>query len=439
MKIKIVGIFVIILLISGTTPLALEINFKVEQQLENKFSITNKPVFPLNGPFMKTFGGTDDDYGWCCQQNIDGGFIITGITYTVETGDYDVWLIKTDNSGNMVWDKTFGRTDNDGGISVQQTTDGGFIITGLTYSYEAGYDVWLIKTNKNGNKMWDKTFGEINDDLGYCVQQTIDSGYIIVGYTFSFGAGKSDVWLIKTDKDGNKVWDKTFGRADDDGGVSVQQTFEGGYILAGYTFSLGDDDYDVWLIKTDSTGNIVWDKTFGGPDFDEALCVQYTTSGGYIITGRTESFGAGSGDVWLIKTDSSGNKIWDRTFGGAFSDWSECVQQTNDGGYIITGGTISFGAGESDVWLIKTDSTGNTIWNNTFGGPDFDRGNYVQQTNDGGYIITGGTSSFGAGKSDVWLIKTDINVKSRYNEINRPFLNFFQSHPSLFPLLQKLL
>ena len=346
--------------------------------------------------FSAIFGGAGIDWGYSVRQTSDGGYIIAGWTASYGAGGYDVWLIKTDSSGNKVWDKTFGAGE---GYSVQQTSDGGFVVTGYTASSGAGFaDVWLIKTDAAGNKVWDKTFGGAGDDYGNSVRQTTDGGYIIAGIT-----GTYDVWLIKTDSLGNRVWDRTFGGADYDWGGSVRQTSDGGYVISGYTKSYGAGGEDVWLIKTDASGNVVWDTTFGGSGDDEGNSVQQTSDGGYIIAGWTDSYGVGESDVWLIKTDASGNKVWDRTFGGPGFDGGQSVQQASDGGYVITGYTQSYGAGSSDVWLVRTDASGNKVWDKTFGGLGDDEGCSVQQSSDGGYVITGRTDY------DLWLVKTDAD------------------------------
>jgi len=264
-----------------------------------------------------------------------------------------------DNPPEEEWNKTFGGKDYDEGWCGQQTSDGGYIITGgkdLDFYMGTG-NIWLIKTDSTGNMVWNRTFGGNNYDASYCIQQTTDSGYIILGQTYSFGPGHSDVWLIKTDSGGNNVWNKTFGGTSFDRCNFVQQTTDGGYIITGYTLSFGDDNsYDVWLIKTDSDGNEEWNRTYNETIFDVGWCGLQTSDGGYIIAGIKE-FHVG-GDVWLIKTDSTGNMMWNRTFGGINHDNGKCVQQTTDNGYIITGSTVSFGAGEDDVWLIKTDKDG---------------------------------------------------------------------------------
>jgi hypothetical protein len=349
--------------------------------------------------WTQTFGGSNIDEGFSVQQTIDGGYIIAGDRHE------GLWLIKTDYLGNQDWNNTFGDSYYHEGRSVQQTADGGYIITGNI----PAYDLWLIKTDSQGNEVWNQTFGGSEGEQGASVQQTDDGGYIITGYNYSIGAHNADAWLIKTDSDGNEEWNHEFGGSNQDYGSSVQQTTDGGYIIAGsegYNWD-PDIDSDVWLIKADSDGNEEWNQIFGGSSHDWGRSVQQTTDGGYILTGYTESFGNGGDDVWLIKTNSNGNEEWSQTFGGSSSDRGYSVQQTSDGGYIITGYTGSYGNGGQDVWLIKTDSNGNEEWNQTFGGSNHDYGKSVQQTTDGGYIITGGTQSFGNGEYDVWLIKTD--------------------------------
>ena len=302
------------------------------------------------------------------------------------------------------WEKTFGGTHSDGGLSVQQTTDGGYIIAGDTYSFGKGgsRDFYLIKTDASGNQIWSKTFGGSDDELARCVQQTTDGGYIIAGEVWYETAGE-DIYLVKTDASGKELWSKTLGLRTYDIAYSVQQTNDGGYIIVGET-STASQGYDVWFIKTDANGEELWSKTFGGANTDGGRSVQQTTDGGYIIAGHTSSFGAGGWNVYLIKTDDNGNEVWSKTFGGSTYDYGNSVQQTADGGYIICGFTGSFGAGATDLWLIKTDGDGNEDWSKTFGGSEYDRGWSVQQTSDDGYIIAGDTESFGAGSSDVYLV-----------------------------------
>jgi hypothetical protein len=393
---------------------------------------------PAQAPYTLwtiTFGGIGNEYGSSVQQTIDGGYIVVGNKYSFGSGYPDVWLIKTNDLGDTLWTKTFGGSDHDEGCSVQQTTDGGYIIVGTTKSFGAsGFDIWLIKTDFSGDTLWTKTIGGPSSDFGYSVQQTLDTGYIISGTTYSFGAGRWDIWLIKTDALGDTLWTKTFGGTQSDEGYSVCQTTDEGYIIVGYTYSYGAGYNDVWLIKTNASGDTLWTKTFGGSDYEWGKSVQQTTDEGYIIAGGTYSFGSGYEDVWLIKTNSLGDVLWTKTFGGPDYEWGNSVQQTADGGYIITGVTFSFGAGYSDVWLIKTNTSGDTLWTKTFGGIEHEVGRSIQQTIDGGYIICGNTSSFGAGGNDIWLIKTtlDITKIKQNNDIIISDYFLHQNYPNPF-------
>jgi hypothetical protein len=360
--------------------------------------------------FARTYGGTNWDYAYFVQQTSDGGYIVAGTTTSFGAGMSDIFLIKIDANGDAQWAKTYGGTNDDWASSVQQTSDGGYIVSGFTKSFSVGsWDVFLMKTDANGNIQWAKTYGGASEDYAYFVQQTSDGGYIVAGRTRSFGAGGYDIFLIKTDANGNVQWAKTYGGTGDELFSSVQQTSDGGYIVAGRTLSFGAGGNDIFLIKTDENGDVQWAKTYGGTNHDYALSVQQTSDGGYIVAGWTSSFGAGWDDIFLIKTDANGNIIWAKTYGGSANEYAFSVQQTSDGGYIVAGRTSSFGAGWDDIFLIKTDANGNIIWAKTYGGSANEYAFSVQQTSDGGYIVAGRTSSFGAGIWDVFLVKTDVN------------------------------
>jgi regulation of enolase protein 1 (concanavalin A-like superfamily) len=256
--------------------------------------------------------------------------------------------------------KTYGGISPEWAHSVQQTSDGGYIVAGRIMSFGAGvYDFFLIKTDANGNVQWAKTYGGTSKDIAHSVRQTSDGGYIVAGYTISFGAGERDLFLIKTDANGNLQWAKTYGGIYWDEARSVQQTSDGGYIVAGYKRPPEAQwNGEFILIKTDANGDVIWAKTYGGLGWDEAYSVQQTSDGGYIMAGLTAAFTVGY-DFLLIKTDENGDLEWAKTYGVAHYDWAFSVQQTSDGGYIVAGQTNSFGAGSSDIFLIKTDADGN--------------------------------------------------------------------------------
>lgn len=358
------------------------------------------------------------DAGYSIHQTNDGGFIITGST-SFGAGNHDVSLIKLDSVGTFQWVKTFGGLGEDRGLFIQQSNDDGFIITGYTDSFGAGNDdIYLIKTTSDGNLQWTKTFGGIGDDNGNSVQQTIDGGFIISATTNSFGAGVRDFYLVKTDSDGTMQWTKTFGSTNNDFVGSLQQSNDGGYIISGYSSSFGAGNYDIYLVKTDSNGSLQWAKTFGGTNDDQGYSIKQSYDGGFIVIGKTNSFGTGGYDIYLLKTTSNGSLQWEKTFGGIGFDVGYSIQQVGDSGFVMAGYTGSFGAGAYDVYLVKISSDGNLQWSKTFGGANGEQGASVLQSADKGYIITGFTFSFGPGAYNSYLIKTDSNGNTGCNEIS---------------------
>jgi hypothetical protein len=354
-----------------------------------------------------TYGGSGTDYCYSVQQTSDGGYVAAGYTDSFGAGGRDFYLVKTDENGDTLWARTYGGSSTDYGYSVRETSDGGYIVTGYTDSFGVGYeDAYLVKTDANGDTLWTRTYGwSTGKERAHCVQPTSDGGYIIVGYTYSYETYQYDFYLVKTDANGDTLWTRTYGGSGTEKAESVQQTTDGSYIVAGYTSSFGAGLVDAWLVKVGANGNFLWAQSYGGSNWDYVYSVQQTSDGGYILAGYEDSFGAGSKDVWSIKTDDYGDTLWTRTYGGSGDDRAYSSQQTTDGGYTIAGCTNSFGAGGFDVWLIKTDANGDTSWTRTYGGSATDRAECVQQTSDGGYVVAGATQSFGAGSYDLWLVR----------------------------------
>ena len=269
-------------------------------------------------------------------------------------------MIRTDSIGDTLWTRKYGGSDYDNGISVQQTSDGGFVVVGWTQSFGAGSrDVYLIKTNSIGDTLWTRTYGGTGDDRGYSVKETQDGGYIIGGFTKSYGAGLADIYVIKTNSLGFPTGARTFGNADEDRGYSIQETSDGGYIITGYIGSFGSVERDIYIIKTDAVLDTVWTLKRDILGYDEGYSIQETSNGGYIITGCTNCNSLSNSIVFLMKIDTLGNPLWIRPFTGTSGSWGYSGQQTTDGGYVITGYT-NYGVNGwlTDVYLIKTDGDG---------------------------------------------------------------------------------
>jgi hypothetical protein len=356
----------------------------------------------------QTYGGPAIEVCFSAVETTDGGHALVGHTYSFGSGDADIWLIKTDPNGNMVWNKTFGTQNSENGNHLIATDDGGYIIAGTITPREHEYrEVWLIKTDSTGECQWNKTYGGTGDDKPWKIIQISDNGYAIVGRTSSNSQGKNDYLLFKIDSIGNLEWNTTFGGAEEESARGILETPDNGFLITGWSGSYGAGELDYWLVKTDINGEHEWNQTYGGTKTERALTTISTNDGNYIIVGNSASFGQGETDLFLVKIDNSGNQIWNMTYGGTAAETPFGITKTLNGGYGIIGRSYSFGAGEDDVWFIKTDSEGNMIFNQTYGGELADSGRAIFQKTDGGYIIAGTTSSFGQGENDFWLLKTN--------------------------------
>ncbi len=363
--------------------------------------------------FTKTFGGKDLDRGIGVSLTSDGGYIAVGFTKSFGAGGEDIYVVKSDAKGHLEWEKTYGGEKNDNGWVIHQTVEGGYMIAGFTESFGNGdFDFFLIKTDENGNEEWTKTYGGKGMDRCWSAQPTADGGYVLLGETTSYGAGEEDAYLVKCDAKGNMEWAKVYGGTGQDRCFSVLQTSDKGYVFAGMTLSFGAGESDVYLIKTDPKGKMEWSKTFGGEALDIGHSVLQTSDGGYAIIGYTNNFGAVNDDPYLIKTGESGNTEWTQVYSHENLDHALNGCQTSDQGFILIGFsgyiTPEGKPGASDILMVKTDASGKREWTKTIGGKKGRNFGYgVAVCPDGGYILVGDTSLQGAGQLDLLLQKTD--------------------------------
>lgn len=395
--------------------------------------------------FMRTFQASGMNGGLSLAQTSDGGFVGTGQHEYAGAQSCDIYVYKVNGCGYPQWFKTYGGLGEDGGKQVLQTSDGGFIVAGLSHAGVGGYDMTLLKIDANGAVQWSKVFGAGADDYGLYAHETSDKGYIFTGFSSGVGFGGTDVSLIKTDSSGNLQWMKLYGGTGEDWGDYVEETSDGGFIVVGYTTSFGAGDYDIYLLKVNSAGTLQWSKTYGGPAGDASsawgISGKITNDKGIMLCANTTNWGAGNSDVLLIKADSVGNLLWAKTYGGINEEQPRFADQTPDNGYILSGYTTSFGAGDFDAYLVKTDSVGNLQWSKAYGGAATDKAVMVQKTPDHGYALSTITTSFGAVYFDPVFMKTDsmgnvgcyeancatiVNtvtptVGSGANEMNAPF------------------
>jgi len=437
-----------------------------------------------NIEWEKSYGGSGSDNAKSIQETSDGGYIVVGGCFSEDIdvneyhGEGDFWILKLDTSGQIEWQKFLGGSNYEEANSIQQTADGGFIVAGCSSSIDGNVsgnhgqkDYWILKLNELGEIEWQKSLGGSNTDIAYAIHQIADDGYIVAGYSTSNDGdvtenkGLTDYWIVKLNELGGIEWQKSIGGSGSDIASSIQQTQDGGFIVAGnsssndgnVTNNHGEDDY--WIVKLTESGEIEWQKSLGGSNSDSATSIQETLDNGFIVVGGSSSY---DGDVthnyagldyWIVKLNGSGEIEWQKSIGGYGVDIAEFVRQTNDEGYIVAGssssvnGDVSNNHGNLDYWIVKVDVAGEIEWQKSLGGSNYEIAYSIKQTNDGNYIIAGGSASndgdvgVNYGYYDYWIVKLngetagtkdqDSNTLLIYPNPTKSRLNFLQIYRTL--------
>ncbi|MDI6808846.1 MAG: T9SS type A sorting domain-containing protein [Candidatus Eisenbacteria bacterium] len=360
--------------------------------------------------FTKTLDAGVYDVASSMTRTYDGGFAVAGATMSYGAGLTDIFISRFDRSGDHVWTRTLGGTGYDEVYSVWQSLNNELLVTGSTTSYGAGgLDLILSKFNSSGDLAWTKTLGGSGADYGRSVIHTFDGGFVVTGATSSYGAGNYDLLLSRFDTSGNRTWTRTLGGSDRECGFSVIQTMDEGYVVTGYTRSYGAGSADLILSKFNDAGTHLWTKTLGGIYDEEGRSVIETSDGSLVVTGYTRSYGAGSSDIIISKFTSSGTHVWSRTVGSTVYDYGHSVIEASDGSLILAGSVSEYGAGSDDAALLKFGASGDLLWTKAIGGSSVDVAYSLAQAVDGGLLVAGYTQSYGAGNSCVLISGFDCD------------------------------
>lgn len=398
--------------------------------------------------WQKSLGGSSSDESWSVVPTADGGYISAGYTnsndgdVTVNYGSNDVWVVKLSAAGLVQWQRSFGGSGEEEARQILQTFDGGYIIAGMSDSHDGDVtgahgntDMWIVKLSATGSMEWQKTYGGSNNEEAWAIVQTTDSGYVFTGVSNSTDGdvtgnhGDQDMWLVRINATGTLLWQKSLGGTGSDFGHDLIRDNDGGYVVVGQTNS-NDGDVsgnhgftDYWVVKVTATGSLVWQRTLGGTYYDEPHSVMKTADNGYIVSGISWSTDGdvtgnhGERDYWVVKLSASGGLLWQRSFGGSGTDVAYCMNKTQDGGFVISGcsmsadGDVTLNHGSQDIWVVKFNSSGTLEWQKSFGGTSFEYAYSIAETTDGGYILSGATNSNDGdvsgnhGGVDVWVIK----------------------------------
>ncbi len=359
--------------------------------------------------WSRLYGGASNEYMYDMIQCSSGGFAIVGYTYSFG-GNAEVYLVRTDADGTMLWNKTYGGPNYDYSRGVVECSDGGFAIAAYSNSWTPSYDCWLIRTDANGNHLWNTTYGGSSTEYAMGLVVDADDNITMVGSTYSFGPGSSDYWLVHTNSTGGHLWNQTYGGGAWDYAYDVVACSDGGYAICGESMSFGEGT-SAWVVRTDAAGNHLWNQTYDGSSFETAWSLIECTSGGFAIAGHTTSYGASFQAAWLIRTDASGNHLWNQTYDEPWDDRAYAVIEYSEGGFILAGMTGLYddrgGGDDSDSLLIRTDASGTMLWNRSYGGESYDDYYYaVVEGANGDLVAAGYTRSFGVASYEGWLTKT---------------------------------
>ena len=373
---------------------------------------------PLDAQWVKIYGDSDRDDAYFIQQTSDGGYVVAGGTHS----DGRLMVLKLDSNGSVEWKSAYYDSYYKNPVSFLQMSDGGYI-----FAFHAGMndpdddykfkdELLITKLTQDGVYVSTGSIGRFinNNEYAKVFQPTDDGGYVLAGDTQTYGVGEYDIWVSKLTSAGDIEWQRTYGGSDNDSLNSIKNPRDGGYVLASDTRSFGSSEEDILVLKLTSAGDVEWQRTYGGGYSDKACSVKQTSDGGYVLAGNTQSFGAGGGDVWIIKLTNLGDIEWQQAYGGSGDDSVSSIQQTADGSYVFGGTTNSFGEGGGDFWIMKLSAAGDIDWQKTFGTSSGEISHALQQTNDGGYIAAGTISSYGSGSSDFLVLKLlqDGNIDS---------------------------
>jgi hypothetical protein len=363
----------------------------------------------------QTYGGAEMDEAWSLVRCQSGGYALAGTTNSSGAGDVDAWLVLTDTAGNHLWNQTYGGSAQDEVYSIVECTGGGFALLGTSYTYDNPpnfSDLWLIRTDDSGNMVWNKTYGTGNGDYGSSLVECGTTGFALAGYTLSYGNG-GDLWLIRTDAAGNPLWNRTYGGSLVEKGYYghiLTRCSDGGFALTGYTTSFNPTPGggDFYLVRTNSSGHMQWNSTFGDVEIDRCWSVIETQDGGLIITGTSQSQISGPGGLWVVKTDASGNYLWDTNYGLATGEGCYHIIEMANQDLLFAGYTTSYGAGQSDFWLLRTTASGTPLWNETYGDGSNQKAHAVVVLGPDDFALAGYSQNWGTLDFDFFLVRVHI-------------------------------